>query len=230
MSRLSIAPFFPFRRIKIVRQKIDPEAANSYIHVLPDKRFKPICSDCGQVATEVHSWTESSIRDLNFATTRLWLTISYRKLECPHCQSIRIENLKLFDPYLRVTERMVRYIYQLCQVMTVSEVARHLGLNWKTVKAIDKHYLEQDFGQPDYNDLRILAVDEISIRKGHNYLTVVLDSLSGHVLYVGKDRKAKTLERFFNQLKGKQRKRIKAVAMDMLAPFIKAVKKNSRMR
>jgi transposase len=108
--------------------------------------------------------------------------------------------------------------------MTVSEVARHLSIDWKTVKNIDKFYLEHDYGQPDLKGLRILAVDEISIRKGHSYLTVVLDFLAGRVLFVGKQRKAKTLKRFFNKLSISQRKKIEAVAMDMWDPFIKAVK------
>ncbi len=85
--------------------------------------------------------------------------------------------------------------------MTVTEAAEHLGLNWKTAKAIDKQYLERDFGQPDYEGLLILAVDEISLRKGHRYLTIVLDYETGHVVHVGKGRKTKTLVRFFNQLK-----------------------------
>jgi len=110
--------------------------------------------------------------------------------------------------------------------MTVSDVAQHLGLDWKTVKAIDKFYLERDYGKPDYQGLRILAVDEISIRKGYRYLTVVMDYLSGRVVFVGKDRKSKTLKRFFNQLNAKQRNGIEAVVMDMWDPFIKAVKKN----
>jgi len=108
--------------------------------------------------------------------------------------------------------------------MTVSEVAQHLDIDWKTVKNIDKFYLERDYGQPDLKGLRILAIDEISIRKGHNYLTIVLDFLTGRVVFVGKNRKAKTLKRFFNQLSSGQRKKIEAVAMDMWDPFIKAVK------
>jgi len=45
---------------------------------------------------------------------------------------------------------------------------------------------------------------------------------------VGKDRKAKTLMRFFNRLSAGQRQAIEAVAMDMWDPYIKAVKKNCR--
>jgi transposase len=112
--------------------------------------------------------------------------------------------------------------------MTVTDVARHMALDWKTVKNIDKWFLERQYAQPDCDGLQVLAVDEISVKKGHRYLTVVLDYLSGRVVYVGKDRKSKTLETFFNQLSQKQRDSIEAIVMDMWDPFIKAVKKNFR--
>jgi transposase len=133
--------------------------------------------------------------------------------------------LELFDPYLRVTQRLALYIYQLCRFMTVTDVAKHLGMDWKTVKNIDKWYLEGQYGQPNLDGLRILTVDEISVKKGHRYLTVVMDYLSGRVVFVGKDRKSKTLETFFNQLNQKHRDSIEAIVMDMWDPYIKAVKK-----
>ena len=223
MSVPTIASYFPFRRIKIISQSVNSQATVAHIQVKPDKRFQPICHECGKPAAGVHSWAQRKIRDLSMAATQLWVTCHYRKVFCAHCHGIHIEALDLFHPYLRVTLRLAYFVYQLCRVMTVSEVAQLLDLDWKTVKNIDKFYLERDFGQPDLKGLRILAVDEISIRKGHSYLTVVLDYLSGRVLYIGKKRKAKTLKRFFNKLSISQRKKIEAVAMDMWDPFIKAV-------
>jgi transposase len=208
MSELSIASYFPFRRIKIVKQVVDKTASKAFINIVPDKRFQPVCHVCGQKVSAVHSWTQRSIRDLNLASAQVWIRCEYRKLLCANCQRISIEELELFHPYLRVTRRLAIYIHQLCKVMTVAEVARHLQLDWKTVKEIDKQYLEAQYGQLNYDGLRILAVDEISVRKGH---------------------KAKTLTRFFNQLSAKQRKSIEAVAIDMWDPYIKAVKKNCRM-
>ena len=75
-----------------------------------------------------------------------------------------------------------------------------------------------------YQGLRILAIDEVSIRKGHRYLTVVLDYESGRVVWVGKDRKARTLKRFFSGMTSRQRKNLEAVVMDMWDPYILAVK------
>ncbi len=226
MSGISISPYFPFRRIKIVKQAVDPAATKAVIDVVPDQRFQPVCHLCGNKAPAVHSWTQRAVRDLNLASTQVWLRCDYRKLLCAHCQRISIEELEIFHPYLRVTRRLAAEIHKLCKMMTVTDVARHFQLDWKTVKDIDKQYLEVHYGQPDLNGLRILAVDEISIRKGHSYLSVVLNYETGHVVYVGKERKARTLNRFFNQLKAKQRKSIQAVVMDMWDPYIKAVKKN----
>ncbi|MBE7445349.1 MAG: transposase [Planctomycetia bacterium] len=57
-------------------------------------------------------------------------------------------------------------------------------------------FLERQYAQTDYQHLRILAVDEISVKKGQRYLTVVLDYLSGRVVWVGKERTKETLETF----------------------------------
>jgi transposase len=48
-------------------------------------------------------------------------------------------------------------IHKLYKVMSVTDVARHFHLDWKTVQDIEKHYLETHYGQPDLNGLRILA-------------------------------------------------------------------------
>jgi len=43
MSGTTIAPYFPFRRIKIINQEVDTSAHKALIHMLPDQRFQPIC-------------------------------------------------------------------------------------------------------------------------------------------------------------------------------------------
>jgi transposase len=225
MSTLSIAKYFPFARVRIIDQSVYLEATKARIKLVPDQRFHPICHICGQRCGQIHSWVERTVRDLNLASARVWLHCRYRKILCLQCQRVLIEDLKLFLPYFRVTQRLAQYIHELCKVMTVKEVAQHLGLAWKTVKNIDKLFLERQYGEPNFEGLRVLAIDEISIRRGHRYLTVVLDYLTGRVVWIGKHRKARTLSRFFNQMTPEQRKALEAIVMDMWDPYIKAVQK-----
>jgi len=49
MSELSISPYFPFRRIKILKQVVDKTASKAFITIVPDKRFRPVCHLCGRV-------------------------------------------------------------------------------------------------------------------------------------------------------------------------------------
>ena len=225
MSSLSIAHYFPFPRVRITRQKVFANATRAYLEMVPRKRFRPICHLCRRPAQRIHSQKSRWVRDLDFGSARVWIRCQYRKILCPHCRKTHIEELDLFDPYLRVTKRLARYVFELSKVMTIQEVSRHLGLDWKTVKAIDLRFLENAHGQTDYRELRILAVDEVSIRKGHRYLTVVLDYETGRVVWVGKDRKARTLKRFFSGMTREQRQKLEAVVMDMWDPYILAVRK-----
>jgi hypothetical protein len=101
MSNLSIAPYFPFRRIRITNETLIQGAA--HIEVTPDRRFHPICHLCGQQSSSIHSWTERPVRDLNLASTRVWLFCQYRKIFCLHCQRIVTEDLGLFPPFFRAT-------------------------------------------------------------------------------------------------------------------------------
>ncbi len=229
MSGLSIAPYFPFTRVKVVEQTVHgQDACTTLIRLEPDERFRPLCHDCGEPAATVHSKGHIRvIRDLNLAAAQTTLQVGYRRVWCDHCGGARTEQLSFADAGKRVTHRLARYVYELCKTHTITEVAVHLDLDPKTVKAIDQHFLEQDFGQTDYQNLRILAVDEIALTKGQDgYMTVVLDYLSGRVVWMGEGRKSETLDAFFNGMTAQQKQDIRAVAMDMWEAFIKSVQTN----
>jgi len=223
MSTLSIAAYFPFRRVRISGQSVAAQADLAMIDVVPDKRFQPVCHACGRPAGPIQQREVRAVRDLNFGPARVSLRCVYRKVWCRECGRVVVEDLELFDPYQRVTRRLARAIHELCKTMTVSDVARHFRLDWKTVKNIDKAFLEDKYGQTDYEGLRLLAVDEIAVKKGQQYMTVVIDYITGRVVWMGKDRKKETLDAFFAGMTDQQRARVEAVAMDMWQPYIASV-------
>lgn len=226
MSGLSIAGYFPFKRMKILRQDIHHEEASSaQIYLAPDMRYTPLCHNCdGEAATTHTQGCRRLIRDLNMAQAQVWLQVEYRKIWCPACGGVRVEKLSFADAGHRVTHRLARYIHDLCKKMTVKEVANHVDLDPKTVKEIDKSYLERDVGKDDFDYLQVLMIDEIALRKGHRYMTVVADYFTGRVVWMGHGRSKKTLEVFFRRLTPAQKRSIVAVAMDMGEPFSNRVR------
>lgn len=226
MSAMSIKPYLPFCRVRFTKQTVSDAGDMAMIIAEPDERYRPVCFYCGSPAQGVHDQARRPLRDLNLGTAKVWINCRYRKIYCPRCQGVRVEDLDFFNPYQRVTKRLALYIHELCKILTVSEVAAHLGLNWKTVKNIDKHFLEESFGRTDYSDLSILAVDEIAIHKGHTYMTVVLDYQTGRVVWLGRGRSVETLQVFFAGMSQEQKQALEAIAMDMWDPYIKTVREN----
>lgn len=225
MSGLSVTPYFPFRRVVMTHQSVEQEIEFSWFEARPNQRFAPVCSTCGERIERIHRWEKRPIRDLNLASHQVWIGCRYRKGHCKRCERVRVEDLEFVEPYQRVTRRLATHVLELCRRgLTVYEVADHLALNWKTVKRIEQTYLEEEYGQTDYSNLSVLAVDEIAIRKGHRYLTVVLDYQTGRVVWMGQERTAEALESFFAGMTDEQRTAISAVAMDMWDPYIKAVR------
>ena len=227
MSSPSIAAYFPFARVKVVRQNVhlDAHPSATLIGLEPDRRFRPICHHCGQAGTIHSAGLRRIIRDLNMGPAQTLLQVEYRRVWCPGCGKANVEQLGFADPSRRITHRLARYIYDLCKCMTVQDVARHLDLDPKTVKAVDKHVLQLEFGQTDCQGLRILAIDEIALSKGQlGYMTVVLDYLTGRVVWMGTGRNMGTLDAFFATMTDPQKQAIEAVALDMWEPFVNRVR------
>jgi transposase len=229
MSAPSIAPYFPFARVKVVGQTahLESPVPSTIIRLEPDRRFRPLCHACGRPGNVHSAGLLRMVRDLAVGPAQTYLQVQYRRVWCPACRRAGVEKLSFAAPGKRITYRLARFSHELCKVMTVRDVAGHLGLDPKTVKAIDKLFLEEEFGRTDYEGLKILAVDEINFGHGHQgYMTVVLDYLTGRVVWMGKGRTGQTLDGFFAGMSPEQKGAIQAVAVDMWEPFIKSIKEH----
>jgi transposase len=138
---------------------------------------------------------------------------------------VRRVKVTFADPRRRYTRAFARYVLQLSRHMTIKHVAEHLGAGWDTVKEIQRTHLERHYARPPLKHLRKLAIDEIATRKGHVYMTVVLDLETGVVVFVGDGKGADSLLPFWKRLRA-SRARIQAVAIDMSEAYIKAVEEH----
>jgi transposase len=72
--------------------------------------------------------------------------------------------------------------------MTVKDVARELKLDWHTVKALDKEYMEEQLRRNPVAAPGVIGIDDVSLRKGHMYRILVSDLERGRpIWYDGND-------------------------------------------
>lgn len=115
----------------------------------------------------------------------------------------------------------------LCREMTNKAVAELECLHHGTVKDLDKIYMAKQVAVAGLPAPRVIGVDEIAIRKGHDYRIVVSDLDLGRPIWVGgRGRKEEDLDLFFKALGSKKTARIRLAAMDMWKPFYNSAKRN----
>ena len=144
------------------------------------------------------------------------------RIECRDCGTEPVIPVPFADPQRSYTRSFERLVLDLRQSMTLRDVARHLGVSDWMVRDIEKRWLGKHFAKPRLKDLRHIAIDEISTKKGHKYLTIVMDLESGAVVFVGDGKGADALKPFWKRLHA-SRARVEAVAIDMSAAYYQAV-------
>lgn len=181
------------------------------------------CSVCGGDEVWDQGGVERTFRSLPIGRKPTFVQLKVPRLYCFSCQVVRQAKVGFADPKKHYTRGFERYALELSQHMTIQDVAKHLQVSWDTIKDIQARNLQRRFGKPKLHKLKQIAIDEIAIGKGHRYVTVVLNLLTGAVVFVGDGKGAEALEPFWRRLR-RARAKIVAVATDMSKAYIKAVR------
>jgi transposase len=152
-----------------------------------------------------------------------WVVLHGHFQYCPHCDRTLREPIDFAKGKRRRLKSFERYVVDLCRIAPIKHVALFLAVGWDLIKEIFKEHLSNRLQRRKLRKVRYLAVDEFSIRKGHNYMTVVLDLETGQILHVHEGKDANALIPFLEKLKRKKAK-IAAVAMDMSPAYMQAVR------
>jgi transposase len=180
------------------------------------------CSACGSPQVQMRGRVERRFRTLSIGSRATLVVLPIPRVESQACGVVRQVKIPFADVRRSYTRAFERYALELSRRMTIRDVAKHLGVSWDVIKDIQKRDLSHRFAKPKLKHLRQIAIDEISVAKGHRYLTVVMDLDSGAVVFVGDGKGADALKPFWKRLRGSKAK-IEAVAMDMSKAYRGAV-------
>jgi transposase len=180
------------------------------------------CDACGSRDVRPRGRVERRFRSLPIGGRATAVVFPIPRVACQDCGVIRQVEVPFADPRRSYTKVFQRYALELSRCMTILDVARHLGVSWDVVKDIQKRDLSRRYSKPKLKGLRQIAIDEIAIAKGHRYLTVVLDLVSGAVVFVGDGKGGAALKPFWKRLR-RCKAKVEAVAMDMSPAYHDAV-------
>jgi len=193
-----------------------------------DRRRRPVDHRTGRTGS-VNRLLRRTVLDVPLGGWPCEIEIEYAETFLSFGQ-VRVERLPFVSPKVRVTRRYARLIAGMARHMPISTVARHTGLSWDSVKAIECVHLAETIPIPDPKSLegiRYLGVDEVARAKGQSYFTLVYDLSPGtdygRILWVAAGRESAVLQEFLDALSEDCADGIDAVALDMGPAYIAAV-------
>jgi transposase len=151
-----------------------------------------------------------------------------RRIKCKITGEVKQESLEFLSKVNGYTKRFAYYVGKRCQSASISSVAKELLLDWKTVKELEKEYLEYKLSTVDNSNPKVIGIDEISIGKGHSYKIVVSDLENKRAIWIGgEDRSLESMDLFYNSITKEKLADIRLAVMDMWKPFRNSTLKNA---
>jgi transposase len=192
------------------------------------RRRRLVCPHCGYTTNARYDrrTVHSRWRHLDVGVWRCMLRVPLRRLRCPG-HGVVTEAVPFARHRSGFTRDFEDLVAWLATRMDKTALGRLLRIAWRTVGAIVERVVADDLDPHRLDGLTTIGVDEVSWRKHHHYLSLVVDHDTGHVVWGAEGKDAETLDQFFAELGEERSAALQAVSMDMGPAFKKSVQANA---
>lgn len=201
------------------------EGGDAVVSVRPFERERLRCPACGRrCARHDASRAPRRWRAMDVGRARCYLEYAPSRVSCPE-HGVLTERVPWARPRSRFTRDFEDWVACLAVRCCASAVAELARVEWHTVGGVCARVfadLEASRGSGRYDGLRRIGVDETSYKKGHKYITVVVDHDTGRLVWAGEGTGKEVLRGFLSRLSREQRLAVEVVTADG-ARWIRAV-------
>ena len=204
--------------VRITKITFENDELHIYLNYEPGALFK--CPECGE-EHGVYDSIPRTWRHLNFFQYKCFLHYSQPRVDCPKCGK-HIVTPDWAREHSGFTLLFEAFVVALAKAgLPFSKIEEVTGEYDNRLRRIVDHYVEKAYADKDMSEVKDVAVDETSSKKGHNYVTVVSDQATGDVIFatVGKD--GETIGKFVDEAAkhNLESEQIANITMDMSAAF-----------
>ena len=195
--------------------RFDDVAAAIVVSARPVARARDRCGRCGRRSSRYDHGEGRRWRALDVGTTKVFIEAAAPRVRCRD-HGVTVAAV----PWARHGAGHTRDFDDLAAWLTVrtskSAVMELLRVGWRTVGAIvTRVNADVDAKVDRLEGLRRIGIDEISYKRGHRYLIVVVDHDSGRLVWAGPGRNEVALQVFFDELGPERAALLTHVSADM---------------
>lgn len=211
------------RRIRVVAVVVD--LIERLIVEVVDVRRVVRCPHCGFKTGKVHDRKRFGVHDLLTQGRRTELVWVRRRFSCGECGDRHWEAHPeiILGRRTHVTRRLARQLVKDVNAMSIREVARRYDLPWHYIMGLTRSWSDRVAADRRKRRCRVLLVDETSLRRGHRYVTVLINGDTGETLGVVAHRNTAALSGFLLAQGHRWLKGVKVVVSDGSGSYRSAI-------
>ena len=186
------------------------------------------CSECKASGCPVHDTQEKTWRHLDFFQHQAFLTARVPRITCAKC-GVRLVTVPWARKGSGFTLLFEGFAMALAMHLPIAVAAeRFLKITDQRLWRIVFHYVRAAIARQDLSTVKRVCIDETAAKRGHDYITLVVDIDGRRVVFVADGRSADAVRQFADHLedRGGNASRIKQACIDMSPAFIRGVTDN----
>ena len=187
-----------------------------FIHVALHKRAAALCPHCGRKCPGYDNGTSTrKWRALDFGHQKVYIVADLHRVECPE-HGVVTEQVEWAFHDSRFTKKFEQHVAHLALNQSRKQVCTLMRIHWRTVGNIlfRAAQVKEKEAEHRFDDLEVIGIDETSYKKGHSYLTTVVNQKTCEVIWVCDRHGKEVLSAFFEQLSDTQISSIQMVSGD----------------
>lgn len=223
-------------KVEFIPDKDDPKVMALHITIAFERGAKFIFNledgsvwsdaDGNPIEKTAHDTVERTWQHLNFFQYKTYIHANMPKVSDGegHCLTVKAPWARKNSGFTLLFEA---WVMELSKHLPVSVVAKLVGVRDKRLWRFIKHYVDAARELKDYSEVDSIGMDETS-KKGHNYITVMVDLSKREVIYTTDGKDHSTVDKFaddFKEHKGDP-ENVKVITCDMSLGFRKGIKDN----
>ncbi len=205
---------------KYIVYKFD-ELEDKNIYYLKSKNITCACPSCGTISNKFHATCTRTIQFVPIHLKPTYININLYKFDClnENC-SVKVfrENLALCGPKQKFFYELKCLIFAISLFLsdeTTSKILKLIGIN---VSNDTVRRLYQNIEIKDNVDVEEIGIDDVSIKRGMKYATIIYDMKDHHLLALLDGRDGQTLKEWL-----KNHKKVKKIARDRATAYASAI-------
>jgi transposase len=183
--------------------------------VRPYKRQAGRCGVCGKRRPGYDQGNGRRLwRALDLGPVTAWLEADAPRVACPEhgVVTAAVPWARHGAAHTRFFDDQVAWLAAACSKTTITQLMR---ISWRTVGHIIARVTAEQLAAADpLAGLTRIGIDEISYKRGHKYIVVVVDHDSGRLVWAAPGRETKTVAAFFDALGGQRAAQLTHVSAD----------------